>query len=180
VKKGLLFFFIVISLISFSINFDIGMSILTGENNWNMGLRLGLEESNFEFSSDITYVSTPDFSFITVIDVSTSILKINDYSNIDFGISWFNDRITKEATVNRSIFLMYSGLKLTLENISLKAGFGYPLSQETYSTNLTDYMFFKISYIVPPPEDFIDDLKLEFRFINGRKDFSIYFSEPIR
>jgi len=49
-----------------------------------------------------------------------------------------------------------------------------------YSNNLMDYMFFKMTYIVPPPEDFIDDLKIEFRFLNGRKDFSLFFSEPIR
>ncbi|WP_129409983.1 hypothetical protein [Marinitoga lauensis] len=179
-KKTLLFLFLLFSLIIFSVNFDIGMSILTGENNWNMALKLGLEESNFEFSSDVTYVSTPSFDFLTVIDISTSILKINNNSNIDFGIAWFNDRITKEATQNRSIFLMYSGLRFNLENLALKAGFGYPLSQKEYSTNLVDYMFFKITYIVPPPEDFIDDLKIQFRFLNGRKDFSLFFSEPIK
>lgn len=179
-KKFFIFLIIVFNITIFSINFDIGMSILTGEDNWNMALKLGLEQDNFDFSSDISYVSTPDFSFITILDVSTSILKINDNSNIDFGIAWFNDRITENATQNRSIFLMYTGLKVNLENLSLKAGFGYPLSQKEYSTNLVDYMFFKINYIVPPPEDFIDDLKLEFRFLNGKKDFSIYFSEPIR
>ncbi|GAB6189748.1 hypothetical protein JCM30566_14900 [Marinitoga arctica] len=178
-KKILLLLMIIFNITAFTIKFDIGMSFLTGENNWNMALKLGLEQNNFEFSSDITYVSTPDFSFITILDVSTSILKINENSNIDFGIAWFNDRITEDATRNRSIFLMYSGLKLNIENLLLKIGFGYPLSQKEYSTNLTDYMFFKLNYIVPPPEDFIDDLKLEFRFINGRKDFSIYFSEPI-
>ncbi|WGS65529.1 hypothetical protein [Marinitoga aeolica] len=178
-KKIFLSLFLLFGLVIFSINFDIGMTILTGENNWNMALMLGLEESNFEFSSDITYVSTPSFNFLTVIDVSTSILQINNNSNIDFGIAWFNDRITKEATENRSIFLMYSGLKLKEKNFSIKAGFGYPLSQKEYSTNLVDYMFFKITYIVPPPEDFIDDLKIQFRFLNGRKDFSLFFSEPI-
>ncbi|AEX85948.1 hypothetical protein XO10_07680 [Marinitoga sp. 1135] len=179
-KKTLLFTFLIIAFIASAINFDIGMSILTGKDNWNMGLRLGLDENNFEFLTDISYVNEPELSFITLIDVSTSILKISDTSNINFGVAWFNDRITKDATENRSIYLLYSGLKLNMENISLKAGFGYPLSQETYSTNLSDYMFFKITYIVPPPEDFIDDLKLEFRFLNGRKDFSIYFSEPIQ
>ncbi|SHE38397.1 hypothetical protein SAMN02745164_00339 [Marinitoga hydrogenitolerans DSM 16785] len=178
-KKIFFFIFVFINIVAFSVNFNIGMSILTGEDNWNMGLKLGLEEDNFEFSSDVTYISTPNFNFLTILDVSTSILKINDNSNIDFGIAWFNDRITQDATQNRSIFLMYTGLKLKLENLSLKAGFGYPLSQKEYSTNLMDYMFFKITYIVPPPEHFIDDLKLEFRFINGRKDFSLFFSEPI-
>ncbi|KLO23706.1 MULTISPECIES: hypothetical protein [unclassified Marinitoga] len=172
--------FILINAVFFSVNFDIGMSFLTGENNWNMALRLGLEEENFAFSSDITYVSTPNFSFITIMDVSTSILKINDNSYVNFGIAWFNDRITDEATQNRSIFLMYSGLNLSIKNLALKFGFGYPLSQKEYSNNLSDYMFFKITYIVPPPEDFIDDLKIEFRFLNGRKDFSLYFSEPIK
>jgi hypothetical protein len=179
-KKIILIISLLFSVSIFSVNFDIGMSILTGLDNWNMGLKLGLEESNFEFSSDITYISTPDFNFLTVLDVSTSILKINNYSNVDFGIAWFNDRITKDATQNRSIFLMYSGIKFNTENLSLKFGFGYPLSQKEYSTNLVDYMFLKMTYIVPPPEDFIDDLKIEFRFLNGRKDFSLYFSEPIK
>jgi hypothetical protein len=53
---------------------------------------------------------------------------------------------------------------------------GYPFNN---TDNLMNYFAIKFGYVVPKPADFIDDLKLELRVINGRIDFSIFLVEPL-
>ncbi|HOO74154.1 MAG: hypothetical protein H7A31_02805 [Thermotogae bacterium] len=177
--------YIVFTVIFFSVcifsqsNFNIGGTILT-DTGWHMAVKLGAGDENFDLSMDISPLSVTPLSLITVTDFSVNLAKAFENTYLNTGILWLNDRPFPDADSNRSILFVYGGLNYGNNNFYGKLSFGYPLSSETLTTfDLTDYLFIKIGYNLPKPTNFKDELKIEFRFARGRKDISVYFSEPI-
>lgn len=150
-------------------SYDLGFSVLNDESGFNFALRFGLESNVFNFSFDMSPKFGENFELISITDVSAKIWDINEYLFLDVGLLWLND------AAYRGNFL-YSGINANFQNILAKFYVGYPFQR---GENFLDYFVLKVGYTVPKPVDFIDDLKMELRLVNGRIDFSVFLVEPI-
>lgn len=157
------------SLLAFSqVRYDLGFSVLNEKSQFDFALRVGLESKEFNFSFDLSPSFNDTLSLITIMDVSTAIWQINDKVYLDAGLLWMNDK-SKRGTY------AYSGLNVYFKGIYSKVCVGYPFKSKK---ELLDYFVVKLGYVVPKPVNFIDDLKMELRLVNGRIDFSIFLVEP--
>lgn len=168
-KIVVLIILILLSLLTFSqISYDLGFAILNEGKEFNFALRLGLESEDFNFSFDLSPHFNDELSLITITDVSAKIWQINNKAYLDVGFLWMNDK------ANRGTFA-YGGLNLDFKGIFAKLCVGYPFKE---NKEFLDYFVLKLGYLVPKPMNFIDDLKMELRLVNGRIDLSIYLVEP--
>ncbi|MFA6639521.1 MAG: hypothetical protein WCS23_03155 [Defluviitoga tunisiensis] len=157
------------SLLCFSqVRYDLGFSVLNEKSEFDLALRVGLESNDFNFSFDFSPSFNDTLSLITIMDVSAKIWEINDNLSLDAGLLWMNDK-SKRGTY------AYSALDIYFKGISSKICVGYPFKSKK---EFLDYFVIKIGYEVPKPLNFIDDLKMELRLVNGRIDFSIFLVEP--
>ncbi|BBE30089.1 hypothetical protein OSSY52_02300 [Tepiditoga spiralis] len=175
-KKIIIIFLLLIGIISFSININTGISVLTDKKS-NVALNFGFNSKTFDFAFDMYPDFTTQVKLTTITDISVLISKINNNINVEGGIIWFNDNPT--GTKERSLPFIYAGFKYEESLFFGKLYFGYPL-QENVSLDLADYLILKAGVTIPKPQNFIDDIKIEFRFTKDRKDFSIYISTPVR
>lgn len=174
--------FFMFFILSFSNSFSYGISIMTDENvNW--ALRTGFESEQLKLSFDLS----PDFegglTIISITDIDLKLAEMNEMIDISAGVLWLNDRPTQEyidADENRSTIFANVGFNFNVENVEAKLGIGYPVNLDFEpTTNILDYLNLRIAYTFPKPADFIDDLKIQFRFTKLRRDFSLFISTPI-
>ena len=174
-KRIIIIFLLLIEVISFSIKVNTGISVLTDKTS-KVALNFGFNSKTFDFSFDMYPDFTAQVKLTTITDISVLISKINDNIDVEGGVIWFNDNPT--GTKERSLPFVYTGFKYEEPLFFGKLYFGYPL-QDNVSLNLADYLILKAGVTVPKPQNFIDDIKIEFRFTKERKDFSIYISTPV-
>jgi len=149
--------------------YDVGFSLLNYPDGFKFALRSGLESDSFNLDFDLNPTFGETFSLITITDISAKILDINPNFSLDVGLLWVYGE-------NFPGTLAYGGFNLNFNNILGKLYVGYPFNN---TNNPLNYFAIKIGYVVPKPADFIDDLKLELRVVNGRIDFSIFLVEPL-
>jgi len=173
---------VMIFALSFSNSFSYGLSIMTDENvNW--ALRTGFESEQFKLSFDLS----PDFegglTIISITDIDLKLAEMNEMIDISAGILWLSDRPTQDFIdddVNRSTIFANVGFNFIVENVDAKLGIGYPVNLDFEpTTDILDYLNLRISYTFSKPGNFIDDLKIQFRFTKLRRDFSLFISTPI-
>jgi len=149
--------------------YDVGFSLLNYLDGFKFALRNGLESDSFNLDLDLSPNFGETFSLITVTDVSAKVLDINPNSFLDVGLLWVYGEDFPGT-------LAYGGFNINFNNILGKLYVGYPFNNTDDPLN---YLAIKFGYVVPKPADFIDDLKLELRVVNGRIDFSIFLVEPL-
>jgi hypothetical protein len=183
-KKSLVVFLSIFSffIIGVSNSFNYGMTIMTDENvNW--ALRTGFDSEQFKLHFDLSPDFGEELNIITITDLDLKLADLNDMVSLSAGILWLNDRPSQEyidAGENRSTIFANVGFNFHVQNVSAKMGIGYPVSQDFEpTTNIIDYLNLRMTYTVPKPANFIDDLKLQFRFTKLRRDISIFISTPI-
>lgn len=151
------------------------------EVNW--ALRTGFDSEQFKLYFDLSPKFDEELSMITITDIDLKLADLNELINLSAGVLWLNDRPTEElinSKINRSVIFANVGFNFHIENVSAKLGIGYPVSQDfVLTTNIIDYLNLRMTYTVPKPANFIDDLKLQFRFTKLRRDISIFISTPI-
>lgn len=168
-------FFVVFFLVSLFISvfsqtyYEMGFSLLNYPDDFKFALRSGLESDSFNLNFDLSPTFGETLSLITVTDVSAKILDINPNAFLDVGLLWVYGEDFPGT-------LAYGGFNLNFNNILGKLYVGYPFNA---TEDLLNYFAIKLGYVVPKPADFIDDLKLELRVVNGRIDFSIFLVEPL-
>ncbi|RLL83234.1 hypothetical protein CN13_00180 [Petrotoga sp. HKA.pet.4.5] len=168
-------FFVVFFLVSLFISvfsqtyYEMGFSLLNYPDDFKFALRSGLESDSFNLNFDLSPTFGETLSLITVTDVSAKILDINSNTFLDVGLLWVYGEDFPGT-------LAYGGFNLNFNNILGKLYVGYPFNA---TEDLLNYFAIKLGYVVPKPADFIDDLKLELRVVNGRIDFSIFLVEPL-
>ncbi|PNS00489.1 hypothetical protein X927_02895 [Petrotoga mexicana DSM 14811] len=149
--------------------YDLGFSLLNPDE-FKFALRSGLESDSFNFDFDLSPTFEEKTLSLTMIsDISAKIFDINSNTFLDGGLLW---GYSEDSSWN----FAYGGLNFNFNNIYGKLYVGYPFNN---TDNLMNYFAIKFGYVVPKPADFIDDLKLELRVINGRIDFSIFLVEPL-
>jgi len=148
--------------------YDMGFSLLNYPDDFKFALRGGLESNFFNLSLDLSPTFEETFSLITITDVSVKIFDLYPNLFLDAGLLW----VYGESFPGT---LAYGGFNLNFNNILTKLYVGYPFNN---TDNPLNYFAIKIGYLVPKPSDFIDDLKLDLRIVNGRIDFSIFLVEP--
>jgi len=170
VKKIIVLIILVsICLLTFSqISYDIGFSVLNENKEFNFALRIGLESEDFNFSFDLSPSINDSLNLITITDVSAKIWQINNKVYLDAGLLLMNDKAERGPYA-------YGGLNMDFKGIFAKLCVGYPFKE---NKEFLDYFVLKLGYLVPKPMNFIDDLKMELRLVNGRIDLSIYLVEP--
>ncbi|MDN5343191.1 hypothetical protein OF820_05285 [Oceanotoga sp. DSM 15011] len=182
-KKYIVFLMMIVLSISIFAynNFKMGFTVLTDDNPFRLALKTGYESEYFNFSFDFNPNFGENFYLITITDLSLKILDINENSQVRGGLLWLNDRPNSEfQDKNRNILYGYMGIGYSIENLYAGLALGYPISNEFKpTTNISDYLIFNIEYTIPKPAEFVDDLKISFRFANYRKDFSLFISYPI-
>lgn len=168
-------FFVVFFLVSLFISvfsqtyYEMGFSLLNYPDGFKFALRSGLESDSFNLNFDLSPTFEETFSLITITDVSAKILDINPNAFLDVGLLWVYGEDFPGT-------LAYGGFNFNFNNILGKLYIGYPFNA---TEDLLNYFAIKLGYVVPKPADFIDDLKLELRVVNGRIDFSIFLVEPL-
>lgn len=168
-------FFVVFFLVSLFISvfsqtyYEMGFSLLNYPDDFKFALRSGLESDSFNLNFDLSPTFEETFSLITITDVSAKILDINPNAFLDVGLLWVYGEDFPGT-------LAYGGFNFNFNNILGKLYIGYPFNA---TEDLLNYFAIKLGYVVPKPADFIDDLKLELRVVNGRIDFSIFLVEPL-
>jgi len=143
--------------------------LLNYPDGFKFALRGGLESDSFNLDFDLSPNFGETFSLITITDVSAKIFDIYPNLFLDAGLLWVYGE-------NFPGTLAYGGFNLNFNNILGKLYVGYPFNN---TDNPLNYFALKIGYVVPKPADFIDDLKLDLRVVNGRIDFSIFLVEPL-
>ncbi|PNS00292.1 hypothetical protein X928_05110 [Petrotoga miotherma DSM 10691] len=149
--------------------YDVGFSLLNYPDGFKFALKSGLESDSFNLDFDLSPNFAETFSLITVTDVSAKLLDINPNTFLDVGLLWVYGEDFPGT-------LAYGGFNLNFNNILGKLYVGYPFNNTDDPLN---YFAIKFGYVVPKPADFIDDLKLDLRVVNGRIDFSIFLVEPL-
>ncbi|HBT51247.1 MAG TPA: hypothetical protein DEA49_03945 [Petrotoga sp.] len=169
--KKIFVVFFVLSLFVFTYSqtyYDVGFSLLNYPEGFKFALRSGLESDSFNLDFDLSPNFEETFSLITITDVSAKIFDIYPNFFLDAGLLWVYGEDFPGT-------LAYGGFNLNFNNILAKLYVGYPFNNTDDPLN---YFAIKIGYLVPKPADFIDDLKLNLRVVNGRIDFSIFLAEP--
>lgn len=180
-----------------SVNFDVGMSVLTNniEPGFNMALRTGFRADNFDFSFDFRPSFDEGINLVSITDVSANLANFNNSIIVSGGILWINDNIDIEIEpdenddedldpiiVSSSSININIGITYNIDTFYAKLYLMYPLSGAfidlSEGLNLTDFFALKFTYYIPKPANFKDDLIIEFRFTRFRRDFSLFLSTP--
>jgi len=181
-KSFLILSIIFIFIFGLSNSFNYGLTIMTDEQvNW--ALRTGFDSEQFKLYFDLSPNFGEELNMITITDLDLKLADLNDMIGLSAGVLWLNDRPTQDyidAGENRSAIFANVGFNFHVQNVSAKLGVGYPVGQDFEpTTNIIDYLNLRMTYTVPKPANFIDDLKLQFRFTKLRRDISIFISTPI-
>ncbi|PNR89331.1 hypothetical protein HWHPT5561_01195 [Petrotoga sp. HWH.PT.55.6.1] len=169
-------FFVVFFLASLFISvfsqtyYEMGFSLLNYPDGFKFALRSGLESDSFNFDFDLSPTfENKTLSLTMISDISAKILDINPNAFLDVGLLWVYGEEFPGT-------FAYGGFNFNFNNILGKLYVGYPFNA---TEDLLNYFAIKLGYVVPKPADFVDDLKLELRVVNGRIHFSIFLVEPL-
>jgi len=175
--------FIMIFSLAFTNSFNYGLSILTDEVGFNWALRTGFEADQFKLYFDLNPNFDGGLNMTSITDLDLKLADINEMVSISAGVLWLNDRPTQEYVdnnQNRSTIFANIGFNFDIQNVSAKLGVGYPVNFDFQpTTNIIDYLNLRMTYTIPKPANFIDDLKIQFRFTKLRRDISLFISTPI-